>query len=218
MDFTMDFAPAVDQDPVSTLLRTVFTFSRSPRSEWDGAPVYRIPDRDKKRGPSAKYKEGDWITYKRVVVRVGYEFGVHSVSKEAWLRCGLEITAERSGVSIRDVARVINALDKSSPFKGIKNEIYNRLVRPLTRSGINRNIRAMWFYDLEHEHLGQVEKSVTRLTGVRDPGWSDEDGGCPPFLTETNHQMLYKVIEPTFGHLIMVYPDDVIESTTEGDA
>lgn len=160
------------------------------------APVYRMLERDRVSGPKATLKEGDSITFSRIVVRVGYEIGVHSVTRKEWFEAGAKIIAERTGEPVETIKKVIIELGLSSPFKGIKHSIYDAIVRPLIMQTQieNRNVRAMWFYDYAKPRKGEILGVVTRMTGQRDPGGPSGEGDYdPPCLVYSKPQRLYKV-------------------------
>jgi len=174
------------------------------------SPVYRMPERDNQTGPKAIHTQGDWIEFSRIVVRIGYEIGVHSVSKKEWNQAGLEIIADRTKLPIEDVRRVVIELGLGAPFKEIKGSIYDRIVRPLINTSTIPNVRAMWFHDLSASNTLPVERVVTRRTGIREPGCRGGYYGEeyePPILTASHNQYLYLV---TFnGQKVMVHPLDV---------
>jgi len=185
------------------------------------SPVYRIAERDERKGPKPVLKEGNRITYSRIVVRVGYEFGVHSVTRREWWQAGLEIVASETKQPIEQVKAVIVALQHSAPFKGIKDKIYKAKVEPLIATSALRNIRAMWFYDYDKPRSGAIQSVVTRLTGKRDSGhpsgYYGEDWE-PPALYESHTQRLYKVFTD-WSHDwaergdrdVLVYPEDATQ-------
>jgi hypothetical protein len=179
------------------------------------SPVYRIQERDERNGPKPTLKEGDRITYSRIVVRVGYEFGVHSVTRRAWWQAGLEIIAAETKLPIEQVKAVIVALKHSAPFKGIKDKIYKAKVEPLIATSALRNVRAMWFYDFPEPQAGEVRSVVTRLTGKRDPGHASGYYGEdwePPTLYDSHPQRLLSVQSAWNWHyasgVALVYPED----------
>lgn len=175
-------------------------------------PVYRIQDRDERNGPRCKMAEGGEIRFSRIVARVGYEFGVHSITKTEWWQAGLEITAKRTELPAEYVQKVIIALSLSAPFKNLRRQIYDEKIRPLTQHGTLRNVRAMWFFDYPNPQTGRILGHVTRLTGIRQPGRPDGDGGWdPPTLEQSHPQRLYKVWnESDFlsDREVLVYPED----------
>lgn len=182
------------------------------------SPVYRIAERDERKGPKPVLKEGDRITYSRIVVRVGYEFGVHSVTRREWWQAGLEIIAAEAKQPIEQVKAVIVALQHSAPFKGIKDKIYKAKVRPLIAKSTFRDIRAMWFYDYEKPRSGEIYSVVTKLTGKRDHGspcGAYGEDWSPPALYDSHTQRLYKVHSDwdndwtVIGDRdVLVYPED----------
>lgn len=183
-------------------------------------PVYRIPERDERNSPAPKYREGDFVEFRRCVVRIGYEFGVHSVTKRQWFETGVEIVAKETGAPAEEIKKIIVTLGLSSPFKGIKGRIYQQLIEPLTHSGANKNVRAMWFYDFPEPQIGQIDTVVTKLTGYRSPGYYSGSSYYgygdyePPYLDQRGRQRLYKVsiTDSHAPHSLFVYPDDVLEN------
>lgn len=175
-------------------------------------PVYRIPERETQK-VKATAQKGDLVTYKRIVARVGYEFGVHSVTKREWAEAGLKIIAQETSLSIEDVEKVIVGLDLKSPFKGMKHQIYEALIHPLITKSGSKNIRAMWFYDYASNHVGHVDAIVRRLTGVRSPGgrsgyYGEEN--YPPYLADPVSHHLYRVTDHDGGRRVLVHPLDVV--------
>lgn len=189
------------------------------------SPTYRMPERDKITGPKTVLPDGALISFQRVVARVGYQFGVHSVTRRQWLEAGAEIVAKNAGIPIETVKQVILATRLDSPFKGIKSEIYNALIRPLIAAtpAETRNVRAMWFYDYSEPYEGRIVGRVRRYTGKRNEGhyggggWGDEPEYDPPSLDYAHGQALYEVAPSffnsgTIGNLL-VYPTDATERT-----
>ena len=186
-------------------------------------PVYRIEERDKRNGPKCTLAEGTIISFSRVVARVGYEFGAHSITKTEWWEAGLEIAAKKTGVQADDIKKLIVALRLGAPFKFLGREIYDAKIRPLTHKSTMRNVRAMWFYDYPKPRRGRIDGRVTKLTGYRDPGHQDSDGEWePPTLAESKSQKLYKVWDVDYfdfdagpnpvgtRYKVLVYPEDVL--------
>lgn len=184
-------------------------------------PVFRMPERDVISTPRAVLDKGQTIKFRRIVVRVGYEIGVHSVTKREWYDAGVRIIAERTGQSIEVVRTVILALDNHSPFRFINNEIYQRLIRPkiAETKPENRNKRAMWFYEFTEPQRGEIIGTVIKLTGQRRSGGRSGMYGedyDPPVLSATGRQALYKVAfvdDDIFSQHreVMVYPADILD-------
>lgn len=178
----------------------MFTIEGERRFE----PVYRMPGRDAER-VACTLKAGDNITYQRVVARVGYEFGVHSVTRLEWAEVGVKIVSQETGLSPQAVKRVLVTLNLSSPFKGIKHQIYEALIYPLIVQSKTQDVRAMWFYDCSHPRTGHVDKVVRRRTGVRSLGGRERYG---PYLSDPMSHQLYQVFDNQLGRKVFVHPLD----------
>lgn len=187
------------------------------------SPTYRMPERDKVTGPKAGLPDGTVIQFSRIVARVGYEFGIHSISRQQWFEAGLAIIVRATGLPSETVKHVICALNTDSPFKGIKHEIYNAIVRPLIEKtpAETRNVRAMWFYNYPELQTGTIIKRVKKLTGKRESGfygggsWDSEPEWEPPYLGWKHTQPLYEVSLPiTYDGPVkaLVYPADTTEA------
>ena len=179
-------------------------------------PEYRIPDRDTVKSPRLTLREGDWVSFSRIVQRVGYEFGTHSVTKEEWFDAGLAIAAQKANLEPEIVRKVTTVLGLRSPFRWLRQEIYAQLIRPKIQASKNPLARSMWFADLPSPHTGQIERRAARWTGQYDTGWgpSNWDDDCqPPTLCHAKHQHLYEVRDQTSGQRVLVYPDDVLDKT-----
>lgn len=214
-ELTLDDLMAKTEWPVDSRTDWAMLINEQPTF----APVFRIEERDKHNGPQCTLPDGEQIKLSRIVVRVGYEFGVHSITKTAWWEAGLEIAAKEIEMPAEDVKKVIVGLGLTAPFRNLKGQIYDAKIRPLTvQPGPNRNVRAMWFYDYQKPRRGRIAGRVTRLTGHREPGsCSEYDGDYePPVLTDSRIQRLYKVdfwddeFSGAYDRGMLIYPEDVL--------
>lgn len=175
---------------------------------------FRLKERDEKRGPRLTLPDNTLVKFRQVCVRVGYEYGKHSFTKEEWEQCAIKLVAGQSGVDEVSVQRVVEALALHSPYKMLHRAVYKILVPALAAKGAHRNIRAMWFAELPTERHGRIEERVRRWTGEYDSGYSggyyDPEDYEPPTLYRMKSQSLYRVRDWDNGKLWLVYPDDVI--------
>lgn len=151
-------------------------------------------------------KEGDWVKFSRYVVRVGYKIEPKIYSREEWNECGFQIIKEETGIEEDKLRNLFNELNLFSPYKGIREKIYRRLVietrylKIQQESSSDRSEviskyynRHIWLADVGKEIMGQVSGTNRYQTGVYNPAYKDDEDYEPAFLSPVYHHTLYKI-------------------------
>lgn len=208
----------------------MLTNFRSIEHGKDREGEYRIPERDMQKSPKATLKPDTVVYFKRYINRVGYQIDCGSFSKQEWLDAGTDYLVKKcylplyleqkygklDGVTSEEISkevveRIIKQLNLFAPFKGIHRQLYNKLVSPMAELAKSKNIRAMWFKDLENWESAIIHSKVNRKTGKYHHGSSgyDPDDYDPPFL-ESYNQHLYQIFLDSAGKFVYLYPEDVV--------
>lgn len=184
---------------------------------------YRIPERDKFSSGKLTLPNGTLISYNKIVNRVGYALDVKSYTKQEWNEEGLNIICKTTGLDKEAVQKVVKSLNLHSPYKGIKSQIYWRLVGDKSRD----NTRSMWFKDFKENYYRAIPRTAWEGTIVgRCRKWTGEycpgqvykgfdyaEDYDPPYLAGVN-QNLYLVKNSDNGITYIVHPLDIVSSYT----
>jgi hypothetical protein len=185
--------------------------------ETDREGEYRVPKRDSVSTGKLTLPDGATVDYTRYVNRVGYALDPRSYTKEEWEAAGLEIVCKNSGLDEETVKTVLKELNLHSPYKGVRGQIYTKLVGDKA----NDFIRSMWFKDFKPGHStnrqtwrGVIIGRCRKWTGKYYHGhtygawWQGDTEYDPPMLDGVN-QNLYLVKNYDNGITYMVHPGDI---------
>ena len=177
---------------------------------------YTVEALNKQKGPTLTLPNDTSVTFNRVVYRVGYEFDLFSYTKEEYNQVGLEIVINKTGMGKDEVEKVLEALHLYSPYKGIKSQIYWKLVGGKLNQQANK-YRSMWFVDLEKydfyptKEKGKIVGRCRKWTGKYYPADNSYAEYEPGGLYPAYNQNLYLVEDSFRGQVFMVYPTDLKE-------
>lgn len=184
------------------------------------AGEYRIPERDSSSTGKLALPNGTIVDYTRYVNRVGYALDPRSYTKEQWEAAGFELVCKQTGLPEDEVKKVLSVLNLYSPYKGIRGQIYTKLVSDKTTDVM----RSMWFKDFKQDSYraitrqawcGEIVGRCRKWTGIYCPGrtWGNEwESGYdydPPCLEQAVNQNLYQVRNTDNGDIYMVHPLDI---------
>lgn len=179
---------------------------------------YTIPELNNQKGPVLTLPNGTLVTFNRIVYRVGYEFDLFSYTEEEYNQAGLDILIEKTGMGKVEIEKVLEALHLYSPYKGIKSQIYWKLVGGKLNQQVN-TYRSIWFVDLEKydfyptkEAKGKIVGRCRKWTGKYYRGSTvNEYEYDPSCLDPAYNQNFYLVKDNFRGQIFMVYPTDLTE-------